>query len=173
MNRQQKEVVIDSLSGEFGHSSASFLVGVKGLSVKQMEKLRADLRESGGKLKIAKARLMKLAVQNSEHDVSMLDPFLKEQIGIVFAHDQVPSVAKALYEFSKTNDALKLVAGCFEKSLLEPQDVMRIATLPSREVLLAQLCGTLKAPISGFANVLNVLILRLLWTLKRIEEKQK
>jgi large subunit ribosomal protein L10 len=172
MNRQQKELVVKSLQDEFAQSNASFLVGVQGLSVSQMEGLRTALRSKGGRLKVAKARLMKRAIKEAD-GTAVLEPFLKHQIGVVFAQDQVPAVAKALSDFSKLNEALVLIAGSLENNLLGAQEIIRIASLPSREQLLAQVCGTLKSPIAGFANVLNVLILRLLWTLKQIEEKKK
>ena len=172
MNREQKVVEVQALKDDFSASKASFLIGYKGLTVNQMQRLRRELKEKGGKLRVAKARLMRRAVENME-DRERLAPFFKDQIGLVFASDEVPSVAKVLYQFSKDNEALQLVIGVFEDHMLDSAGISRIATLPSRDVLLAQLCGTLKAPTTGLANVLNMLILRLLWTLNQIGEKKQ
>lgn len=172
MNRQQKETVIASLKESLTTSKASFLVGYQGLTVEKMQKLRGLLREQGGSLKVAKARLMKRAVEGLEEQEQMV-PHLKEQICMVFASNEAPAIAKVLYDFSESNEALKLVAGSMDGMLLDGSSIVRIASLPSREVLLAQVCGAVQAPASQFVNVLNVMILRLLWTLKQVGEKKQ
>ena len=154
MNRQEKAAVIDFLKDECAQSKAAFLVGVSGLTVARMQKLRRQLRSEGGKLKVAKPRLMKLALENAQ-GASMLLPYCKGQIGIVFALQEAPTVAKVLRDFAKENEALKLVVGQLDTMLLERDGIIRIASLPSREVLLSQLCGVLKAPITKLAFVLK------------------
>lgn len=172
MNRQEKSLVIDTLKNDFEKSHASFLVNFKGLTVAQLQKLRKELRGTDSSFKVAKARLVKIAAQDVAQTES-LTPFLKEQIGVVFAFKDVPAVAKVLHNFAKQNEQCKLVAGCFESKALNEAAITRIALLPSREVLLAQLCGTLQAPIKGLVVALNQNILRLLWTLKQVSEKKQ
>ena len=172
MNRQQKEATVQALKEQFSQSSATFIVGYRGLSVVQMQGLRSLLRKDGATLKIAKARLLKRAVGDLE-DADALTPYLKDQIGIVFASDESPMVAKALSSFAKDNNALQLIVGRFDGQLFDHQGVMRIATLPSKEVLLAQLCGTLQAPITRLVFGLNMQIIQLLLVLKQIADKKK
>ncbi len=172
MNRQQKELVVSLLRENFAQSPASFIVDYKGLTVSQMQNLRSKLRACGGSLKVAKARLMKIAVGDLE-DGQALVPYLKDQIGVVFASDELSAVAKALSEFAKNNEALQLVVGRLDGSLIDKQAISRMALLPSREVLLAKLCGTLNAPISRLAFVLNMQIVQLLLVLKQIIDKKK
>jgi large subunit ribosomal protein L10 len=172
MNRQQKESVVDELKNSFVNSQALFLVSYKGLTVDQLQSLRKKLRTHGGHLKVAKARLMKLAAEGID-GVQDLEPYFKDQIGVVSAVNESPAVANVLNTFAKDNEALKLVIGCLDAHLINKSDIARIANLPSREVLLAQVCGGIKAPIAGFVSVLNVLLLRLLWTLKEIEAKKQ
>ena len=119
-----------------------------------------------------KARLLKRAVGDLEDD-SALNPFLKEQIGVVFASDEAPAVAKVLSLFSKNNKALQLVVGKLDGTMLDPQGIIRIATLPSKDVLRAQLCGTLQAPITRLVFGLNMQIVQLLLVLKQVAEKKK
>ncbi len=171
MNRQQKLEVIESLKDGFSKSNASFIVDFQGLTVAQLQKLRGNLRKNGSKLKVAKARLMRRAAQGVR-GAETLEPYLKNQIGIIFTTGETPAVAKVLKDFAQENQALKLVAGYLEAEFLDSDSVVRIASLPSREVLLAQVCGTIKAPMSGCVNVLNVLVVRLLWTLKQVGEKK-
>lgn len=172
MNRQQKESVVSQLREEFSQNEAAFLVGYRGLTVRQLEKLRGDLREKGGTFKITKARLMKLAVDGLDGQQD-LSPFFRHQVGLVFARQEAPGIAKVLSDFAKAHEGLQLVVGCLDNRILQKNDVIRIASLPSREVLLAQVAGTLNAPISNLASVLNVLIVRLLWTLKQVEEQKQ
>jgi len=172
VNRQEKALVVDGLKENLLSSQASFLVVYRGLSVEKMQQLRSQLRANNGSLKVAKARLMKRAV-DGEAGISELTDFFKDQIGLVFADDDVAGVAKVLTDFSKENKALGLVAGYFDSRVIAKEKVAQIASLPPKEVLLAQLCGTLQAPISGLARVLNMMILKLLFVLKQIEDQKK
>ncbi len=172
MNRQQKVDVVNFLEDNFSKNAASFLVGFQGLTVGQLQNLRGELRKTGSILKIAKARLVKRAVEDKNGGQDLL-PYCKNQIGLVFADMDAPAAAKVLQQFSKEHEALKIIAGCLDSHLLDAASVVRIASLPSKDVLRAQLCGTLNMPMVSFVNVLNVLIVRLLWVLSKIaEEKQ-
>lgn len=171
MNRQQKESMVALLQENFSTSAASFVVGVDGLTVEQLQTLRKQLRQEGGKLQITKVRLMKRATKEVS-TVEGLNTFLKNQIGIVFVNKEVPSIAKLLCTFAKQNEQLKVIGGCMDASVLDASMIDIVASLPSREVLLGQLAGTLQAPITGIAVVLHQLIARLAYVLKAIEEKK-
>ena len=172
MNRQQKEQMVESLRDSFAQSSSSFLVDYRGLSVAQLQSLRADLRKSGGKLQVTKARLMKRAAEGLEGAQEMT-PFFKNQVALVFAKDEPPVVAKSLHTFAQENESLKIVAGCLDQQLLDESGVIRMASLPSKEVLLAKLLGTLQAPIQQCVTVLNMNTMKLLWALKKVGEQKK
>jgi large subunit ribosomal protein L10 len=172
MNRQQKELVVQLLRERFSQSSASFVIGYKGLTVNQLQQLRTQLRKSGATFKVAKARLMKRAVGDLE-DTQVLAPYLKDQIGIVFSSQETSAIAKVLRDFAKDNTALHLVGGALEGAFFGTADVERIASLPSKEELLAKLCGTLNAPITRVAFVLNMQLVQLLLVLKQIAAKKQ
>jgi large subunit ribosomal protein L10 len=172
MNRQQKSEVVELFKDSFSKNQASFLVGVQGLTVAQIQGLRKELRKQGGTLKVAKSRLMKLAVEQVAGSRDLL-PFFKGQVGVVFVAKETPPVAKVLHDYAKTNQALKLVAGCMDERFIDSASIARLAQLPSREVLLAHLCGTLKAPITGLVTVMNGMTLQFLWVLKSIAEQKE
>lgn len=172
MNRNDKEVLVESLRSNFSDSQASFLVKYKGLTVSQMQDLRKGLRTNAASLKVAKARLMKRAVGDIE-GVDQLSPYLHDQIGAVFATKSAPEVAKFLAGYAKENEAFRILVGVIESKLYDAQSIQRIASLPSREVLLAQLCGTLQAPITKTVTVLHLMIARLLFVLKQVEEQKQ
>lgn len=173
MNKQQKTALVGALRERLEKSRASFVVEYKGLTVRQMQALRRALQAKGGaSIQIAKARLIKRAANGIE-GVEGLAPYLNEQIGVVFASDEVSAIAKVLNDFAKDNQALVLKAGCVDSKILGAAQVKRIAELPSREVLLAQLCGVLNAPITQLARALEWNLVRLVHVLEQVEEQKK
>jgi large subunit ribosomal protein L10 len=153
MNRQQKQVAVESLKKNFSESAASFLVSYKGLDVGQMQALRRGVRAKGGLVYVVKMRLAKRAIEGIG-GAQELESMLKDQCALVFAPEPT-AVAKVLYDFSREHEKLGVVAGCMESRLLSKDKVIALAKLPSREVLLAHLASTLLAPISSLARVLN------------------
>ncbi len=154
MNRQQKEKLVQELNVKFDQNEASFVVNCQGMTVAQLHQLRLNLAKKDGELKVAKNRLTKLAiVKFSECD--NLSAHMKGQNAVVFAKSDFTGVAKILYDFAKKNEELKIVAGCCEAQLFDKAGVAKLAKIPSREVLLAQLLGVLNAPIVQFACVIN------------------
>lgn len=170
MNRQQKEAIVQNFSQQLNESKASFLVGYKGLTVAQLQALRGQLREVDGTFKVTKARLMKIAAQDIDGIDGFKDAF-KDQVGLVFVNGEVPTVAKALVKFAKGNEKLDIVSGFFESQTMTKDQISRLASLPSKEVLLAQLAGTLQAPVRNFAGVLNQMIVRLVYALDQVAKK--
>jgi len=172
MNRQEKQVIIDAVKGDFQQSQAVFLVGMQGLTVESVQVLRKKLHSSGGKLRVAKNTLLKIATSGSQSG-AVLAPYFKQQVAVIFAHDEVPGVAKLLYETSKENEKLILVAGTLQERFLAASDIKILATLPPKEVVAAQLCGALNAPMANTVGLMQQLVVRLLVVLKQIAEKQQ
>lgn len=171
MNRQQKASLVEVLRQEFTQSPGAFLVGYKGLTVADIQKLRKQLREADSSMKVAKNRLARRAIEGIE-GASELSPLLSQQLGIVFARKDPTATAKLLYEFSKTKEALKLIGACVEHQLLNKEDVVYLAQLPPREVLLAQLLGTLQAPIATYTRLMHLLLARLLYVMQAAADKK-
>jgi len=174
MNRQQKESVVELFHKDFMANRGTFFVNYSGLTVEQMQQLRRQLRAKGGALKIAKMRLVKRALAGIDGADGLLS-HCKNQLGVVFAYDaaELSGVAKTLSDFSKKNEALGLVVGCVDAQFLDKMAISRIASLPSREVLLAQLCGTLNAPLTSLVCGLNSMLVKLLVALKEIEKQKQ
>jgi large subunit ribosomal protein L10 len=169
MNRQEKEQAIQSLRDDFKNSQASFVVEYQGMTVAQVLALRRKLRAQGGTLKVAKTSLMRrVATENT--NIEGLSSYLKNQVALVFAQQESPAVAKVLCDFAKEHKQLSVVAGYVDSVVMSSGAISILASLPSKEILFAQLCGTLKAPSMNLVNVLNMLIVRLLCVLKEIEK---
>ncbi len=150
MKKQQKQAAIENLEARFSSSQGSFLINYQGMSVAQLKTLRFALGDKGGSLKVAKNRLARLAVKNVS-SCQGFDSLLVGQLAYVFAQGEVTTIAKILVDFAKKNEKLKVVAGCSESKIYDAKTVAILASLPSREVLLAQLCGVLNAPVVQFA----------------------
>jgi len=157
MKKQQKQAAIDSLESKFSHSGAAFLVNYQGMTVAQMKTLRFELDGKGGSLKVAKNRLVKIALK-SVSNCQGLEELLKGQLAYVFAQSDMTSVAKVLHDFAKKNEQLKIVAGCSESKIYDAKTVARLAALPSREILLSQLCCVLNAPVTLFALTIKAIV---------------
>lgn len=154
MNRLEKNELVQELQSQFLGNDAAFLVNYQGLTVDQLETLRFALAAKNSSLKVAKNRLVRIALQQANACDGLQDS-LKGQLAVVFAKDDLTGVAKVIFDFAKKNDALKIVAACGDKQLFDAKAVERLAKIPSREVLLAQLCGVLNAPITSLAIVLD------------------
>lgn len=172
MNRQEKETVITGLKKNFADSVGLFLIGYQGVTVAQLQRLRSSLRKNQGQLKVAKVRLVKRAIEGLPGS-DELAPLLKEQVALVFVGKESPAIAKVIYDFSKEVEALKVVAGYLDEHVVPASMVTRIASLPSREVLLAQVCGTIKAPMSRCVGVFSSLQHKLVGVVKQIEQQKK
>ena len=172
MNKQQKEEIVSSLSKNFSQSEASFLVNVKGLTVSQSESLRRKLRDKGGKLQIVKVRLMKRALVTAQQ-AQVLESFMKEQIGVVFVSREAQAVAKVLSHFSKENETFKIVAGAMESSLLGANEVMLLATLPARPVLLGRVVQAMQSPLTGLVFMTNQMMAQLITIIEQVEKKKQ
>lgn len=143
-------------------SQGIILTDYRGLRVQEMQQMRHSVRDAECDVHVVKNRLMKLALADADLDVP--DEWLIGPTAIAFCHGDVPPVAKRLTEFAK-EAPLSIKGGLLEAQILVPEQVDALAQLPSREVLLANVLGTINAPAtqvagvvaSGIRQVLNVL----------------
>ena len=172
MNRQQKEVLVGSLQKQFNASIASYVVGYRGLSVNAVRDLRAKLRPHGAQLKVAKMRLMKRAIAAAP-EMQAVAPFLCEQRAVVFVAQEPTAVAKTLFDFAKEHEQLNVIVGYVDQEIFDAAGIKILATLPSKDVLRAQVLGAMQAPISQCVGLLQLLVVRLLLVLQQINQKKE
>jgi len=170
VNRQEKLEVINTLEKRFSSSKAAFVISFKGMNVAQMEKLRKEVRNEGGCVQVAKARLTKKAFQKITLTDSVVDTniFFKDQVGFIFVETDGSRLAKTLYDLSQKDRFLKIVGCVMDNYAYDNARFVQIAQLPSREIIMGQLCGVLKAPIRNCVGVLNMVLLRLLLVLQQV-----
>jgi large subunit ribosomal protein L10 len=153
MPTSEKEELVVEIKARLNDAGALLLVDYRGLTVKEMQELRNQLRAAGSELKVYKNSLADIAIR--ELALPSLDAYLAGPTAIIFTGEDPVAPAKALTTFAKTHKALELKGGLVENQVIDAEGVKAIATLPSREELIAKLLGTMLNPIVGFARVLN------------------
>ncbi len=157
--KEQKKVAIDALAKALPSSTMTVFTtfaraGESGLSVGQMEVLKRALLKVDGEYVVAKKTLVQKALTDLNYDG--VDVFgMDGSMGLVLGHGDAFAVAKVLFSFAKENPALKLYAAWMDGRAVSHTELIDIATLPSRDELLARLLGMLKYPLSSLAVVLN------------------
>ena len=133
--------------------SAVWVVDYCGLSVKEIQALRSEIREAGASLKVYKNTLMHIAL--AEAELPTLEDMLEGPSAFVFAGEDVAAAAKAVKNFAKTNKNLEIKGGLMEGAAVSAAEVEAIASLPSREELIAQIAGAISGDARGLAVALN------------------
>ncbi len=154
LNLDDKKAVVAEVSAQVVNAQTIVVAEYSGIEVTHLTKLRAQARKSGVYLRVLKNTLVRRAVAGSQFaDLAgqMTGP-------LIYAISEDPvAAAKVLNDFAKTNDKLVRKAGSYAGKVLDKAGVQALASIPSREELLAKLLGVMKAPVSGFAVALGQL----------------
>jgi len=157
MNREEKAAVIDQIAGELGSSDAIFALDYRGITVAQIADLRNKLRTSDTKLRVTKNSLSELAADQA--GVAEIKSMLVGPTALALVKGDAAAAAKVLSDTARAlRGPLAFKGGIMSGALLSAGDVEVIARLPTRDVLHAQLVGTIAAPLTGLARTLNALI---------------
>lgn len=152
LNLQEKQAVVAEISAQVAQAQTIVLAEYRGIGVSDITLLRANARKSGVYFHVLKNTLARRAVQGTPFEglaEKMIGPLVYS-----ISADAV-AAAKVVYDFARTNDKLVVMAGAYNGKMLDVTGVNALATVPSKEVLLAQLCGLLQSPVSGLARVLS------------------
>ncbi len=155
ISRTAKEQAVEQLSGELGRLSLAVMTDYRGLTVREVEELRAKLREEGMTYRVTKNTLLRLAVQNSPA-MAKIDPeTFTGPMALAFSFEDEVAPARVIFQYAKEHQALEIVGALTgDGHLLSAAEVKALATLPSREQLIAQVVGTIAAPLTGFVGVM-------------------
>ena len=152
MDRSQKADAVAQLSEVFAQSGVVVVTRNLGLSVEQSTELRSKMREAGATYKVAKNRLAKLALKDT--DYAGLDEYLTGPTALGYSEDPV-AAAKAVVEFAKTTDKIEIVGGSMGATKLDEAGVKALASMPSLDELRAKIVGLVNAPATKVAQVVN------------------
>ena len=151
MNKDKKKTYIEEMKNFFKKTSSVFVTHYQGLTVKQIDKLREEMRKHGILFKITKNRITKLALEGSKF--KKLENLFSGPTAIAFSEDAITS-AKILTKFAKSNSNLKIIGGIMDEEPLTVEDVEKIATLPTLNEARAKITGILTAPAQKIISIL-------------------
>lgn len=171
MPNKEKETLVQDLTEKIKKNSGLVLTEYQGLTVAEISELRAKLRPVKCEYKVIKNTLSKLALKNA--GIESFAAHFTGPTAVAIENGDPVSTAKVLLDFSKEHSKLKLKAGLLGDKLLSSEDLKALANLPSREVLLAKLLGTMQAPITGLVSVLSETTRNFVYVLEAIRKKQE
>ena len=151
MNREQKSSYVSSLKESLNNNEAMMIYHYHGLNVNQLDDLRNQMREAGALLKVTKNRITKIALKDTQHEEAI--SLFSGQTGVALSKDPI-TLAKTLVNFQKKNDMLKIVGGVMDSKVLAPEDVAKIATLPTLDEARAKIVGILQTPAQQLISIL-------------------
>ena len=151
-NLQNKMTQVEEIKARFEKAKSVVLIDYRGLTVAEVTELRNQFRAEKVEYVVLKNTLIQRAVDAL--GIEGLDPYLAGPTAVAFGIEDAVSPAKVIVDFQKKVKKTELKAGLMDGKILSVADIKALAELPPREVLLAQVLGTLNAPISGFVNVL-------------------
>lgn len=153
MPKAEKTALVAEIKDRFNAASGVIMADYRGLTVKRMQALRSQLREAGADLKVYKNTLTQIALR--ELALPSMDDMLEGPTVFVFATGDPVPAAKTLADFAKEAKVLELKGGFVDGTVIDAEQVKALASLPSREVLVAQVMGLLVSPVRGFMSMCN------------------
>ena len=153
MNKQQKGAEVEELAQRFKRASMALVSEYKGMTAAEATELRRRLRAVRGELRVAKNTLVRRAIKDTPF--APLEEKLGGPVGVILSFEDPVAVAKTIVSFKDAGDKLKVRAGVLGGRPISIEDVRALATLPPKEVLMAQLLGLLQAPGSQLVRLLN------------------
>ena len=152
ITREQKEALVNDFVAKLQRSQAVIVTEYRGLTVKQLQELRRELRASESEMDIAKNTLIARAL--SEVGMPAPETLFSGPTSVTFCFNDIAAPAKTLTKYAKDTKILVVKGGLLGKSVIDESGVQALSELPGRDQLLGQVVGTLQAPIAGLVNVL-------------------
>lgn len=152
MDRAAKEELVTQLHEVFQNTGVIVVAHYAGLSVAQMTDYRNRMRDAGGKVKVAKNRLAKIALEGT--DLADMKDFLTGPTCLSYSEDPI-AAAKVAVEYAKTNEKLVILGGAMGKSVLDANGVKALASLPSLDELRGKIVGLIQAPMVKIVRTVN------------------
>lgn len=153
--KELKSKVVDEITEKLQKSTAAVIVDYRGLKVEQVTELRKRFRDQGMEYKVYKNTLMRMAAKNAN-----MEELVSELVGpnaVVFSYEDPVAPARIAGDFAKENKALEMKFGVVEGTFYGEDKLKELASIPSREVLVAKLLGSFKAPVSNFAYLMQAI----------------
>lgn len=169
--RPEKAAVVEELRARFAGSKAAVVAEFRGLTVAQATRLRRALREAGVEYHVVKNTLAAIAARQA--GLEGIDQLLVGPTAVAFAAEDPVAPARALSDFARDHEQLKIRGGVLEGKVIDLATVKALAALPRREVLLARVLGGMQAPLYGFQAVLTGTLRNFVYALEAIRKQKE
>lgn len=169
--KQQKEGILQKFTENVANSKSIVFTINKGINSEEMTIIRKKLVQNDAKYSVSKKTLLQIALKNQNIDLPENIPF-DGAINTVFSYKDEIVGPKTIYELTKGSEKVEIIGGIFQGKYVDKEDIIKLATMPSREQLLSNLVGSLNAPISGFVNVVIGNMRNFVYALKAIADKK-
>jgi len=170
---EEKKKIVGELREKFTNANAQVLVDLCGLTVEEVTQMRKELKKADTELKVVKNTLARIAAEGTP--LQEIEDLFRGPTAVAFAYGDPVETVKIIVKFAKEFEKLDLKGGMIEGKPLTAEELERVAKLPPKELLLAQVVGTMKAPLYGFVGVLAANLRNLvgvLYAIKEAKEKQ-
>lgn len=171
LEKSLKVKVVEDLQEKLGRANATFVAEYQGIKAVDMTAMRKALKEASIDFTVVRNTLSRRVFKGTA--IESVCASLKGPSAIAFSYKDAAAAAKALTQFAKDQPKLKIKAGTLGTKILTLAEIQGLATLPSRDVLVAQLLATMNGPITGFARVLNGVPTKLLYALNAIKDQKE
>jgi large subunit ribosomal protein L10 len=168
--KQIKIDTVETVKEKLSRARSVVVTDYRGLTVAQMTDLRNRLRKEGVEYKIIKNRLARIALRDS--GMNTMDDHLKGMTALAFGMKDPVGPAKVLTAYAKENEKLKLIAGLMDNRVLDTRALDELSKLPSREVLLSRLLGSLTSPVQKLAFGLNQTVAKVVYAFDAVAKKK-
>jgi len=168
--KQEKIEAVDEIKGKLSSAKVAILTEFQGLNVAEMTELRKLFREANVDYKVYKNTLTRLAAE--QLGLSGIDEYLVGTTALAFSQDDPVAPAKIVKDFGAKHGNFKVKAGILDSRVIASEDVIALASIPPREILLSMLLAKMQAPISGFLNVLQAPVRNFVCALKNLAEQK-
>lgn len=171
ISREAKETAVAALSADLGRIKLAVMTDYRGLTVPEVEELRATLRAEGITYRVTKNTLLRLATQGNPAMKDISPDAFTGPMALALGFDDEVAPARVIFQYAKKHQALEIVGAITSDGhILSAAEVKALATLPTREQLIAQVVGTIAAPLTGFVGVMGANVRSIMYVLNAVAQ---
>ncbi|MFH1435080.1 MAG: 50S ribosomal protein L10 [Pseudomonadota bacterium] len=172
MDSQQKRDTVNKLKEKFKDNPCAIVTGFQGMDVASMQKLRREVKSRGLEFSVVKNKLLLKAMADFDF-AEELKPYLKGMTAVAWSPEDPSAPAKVIKDYQKENDKLKIKCGLLEGKVLDPDDVSALASLPSKDQILASLLSLFETPARQFLSLMQAPLTNFLGLLENYRKEKE
>lgn len=169
--RKFKEQLVKSYREKLTNSKSVFIIKPSGITANESVKIKKDLINVGSSYNVVKNSIFAIALE--QEGLPAVDSLSEKEHSVIFSGENISETAKVINDFAKESGKVEIQAGIYQKTYITGEDVVKLAELPSKDVLIAQVLNLFNAPLTGFVNVINANTRNLVYAMKAIADNKQ